>query len=177
MTHGGVWWWREVLGLLRRVSKASGVPLNRLVNLAVLDFLGCKVDVEVLRLEARKLSLLREEADIRKTWCAIARSGSYLEQYAARVLQPQEYRELLKVEGREFGAGDVRDGRVPLKALSPREEQLFKRMCARREEIASELVDIELKLLPRKRWRWRSKRRSKSPRTKVTEKQEKEVKT
>lgn len=167
MALRGVWFWKDVLPLLKRLAKETGTPLNRLVNLAVLEFLrGPNASVERLRLEAHKLELFREEADIRKTWCTIARSGAYLEQYAVRVLMPQEYRELMKVQAREDGFYNVRDvrrGRVPLQALSKREERLFKRMLARREEIAKELVEIELKLLPKKRWRWKIRRRSKSP--------------
>lgn len=159
MSRRKVWVWRSVWPLLRRLLEETGLPFNRVVNLALLRYLGVEVDDEVLRLEARKLELLREEADIRRMWCAIARSGAYLEGYAARVLMPQEYREWMKVERRDSVFSDVRRGRVPLRALSRREEKLFKRMCARRDEIARELVEIELKLLPRKRWRWKSRRR------------------
>ena len=173
MTHRNVWFWKDVLGLLRRLSKESKTPLNRIVNLAVLEFLrGSSVDVEALKLEAQKIGLMREEADIRRSWRLIGRSGSYLESYAAQVLQPREYLEYRKVMRRNVvGAEytDERRGRVPLGALSKKEEKLFRKMMARREEIADELTEIELKLfelrkVPKGKWRWKFKRQvSRSP--------------
>jgi len=158
--------------LLRRVVEGSGLPLNRVVNLALLQYLGGVVTEEELKLEAQKIGLMREEADIRRTWRLIGRSGSYLESYAARVLQPSEYLEYMKVMRRDVTAApysDERRGRAPLAALSKKEEKLFRKMCARREEIAKELTEIELRLfelrkVPRSKWRWKFKRQvSRSP--------------
>jgi hypothetical protein len=172
MSRRRVWVWRDVWPLLRRVVESSGLPLNRVVNLALLQYLGGVVTEEELQLEARKVGLMREEADIRRSWRLIGRSGSYLEGYAAQVLQPQEYREYQKVMRRDVvGAeySDERRGRIPLKALSKKEERLFRKMMARREEIAKELTEIELRLfelrkVPKRNWRWKFNRRVKRTR-------------
>jgi len=172
MSRRRVWVWRDVWPLLRRVVESSGLPLNRVLNLALLQFLRGDVVEEELQLEARKVGLMREEADIRRSWRLIGRSGSYLESYAARVLQPREYLEYMKVMRRDVTAApysDERLGRAPLAALSKREEKLFRKMMARREEIAKELTEIELRLfelrkVPKRNWRWKFNRRVKRTR-------------
>jgi hypothetical protein len=83
--------------------------------------------------------LMREEHGLRRVWAAIGRSGSYLPQYVDRVLRPQE--------------SLFRQGQVPLRALSVKEEEIFRRIAARREVIAQEIVSIQDKLLPEKRFR------------------------
>jgi len=155
--------WKGVYPLVLRFCVEAKLPFNRVVNLALIRFLrGDDVSVEVLKLEARKLELLKEEADLRRTWSTIARSGAYLPKYAARVLKPHEAKQLARVEyaqargfnyDRRYNLGAVEDlprqGAEPLKALSRKEEALFKRVCARREAIARELCEIEEKLLPK----------------------------
>lgn len=172
MSNRNVRFWRELFPLLKRFCVDSKTPLNKVVNIAVLRFLrGDDVTVEVLKLEAKKFELLKEEAELRKTWSAIARSGAYLSKYAARVLKPQEAKQLARVEyaqARDFnydrhynlGAAEdlPREGSEPLKALSRKEEALFKRVCARREAIAKELVEIEEKLLPLEKFRFKPSR-------------------
>ena len=174
MALRSVKFWCEWWPLLRRFVDETKMPLNKVVNVAILRFLrGDDISVETLRFEARKLELLREEAELRKTWCAIARSGAYLPQYVAKVLKPQEVKQLARLEyaqsrgfnyDRRYDLGAAedlpREGAVPLKALSKKEEALFKRICARREAIARELCEIEEKLLPKTKFRFKPKSRS-----------------
>ena len=130
-----VYFWRGLEPLVRRFLSESGLPFNRFVNLAVQGFLG-GCSVEELRLKAKLLGLLREEAELRKVQNCMLRSGSYLPAYVQRTLREP---------GRPVSL--VRDGQVPLKALSPKEERVFRRIAARREQIAKEIVEIEEQLL------------------------------
>ena len=157
MTGCSVWFQRELYHLLREFCRVKGLPFNRVVNLAVSEFLkspsGC--DVERLRLQFRLEELMREEHDLRRVWATIGRSGSYLPQYVDRVLRPQE--------------SPFRQGQVPLRALSVKEEEIFRRVAARREAIAREIVEIQDQLLPKEKFRLkpeparsRSRRRDKT---------------
>ncbi len=141
MTVRAVWFWRELYDSLKEFCRVKGLPFNRVINLAVSEFLkspvGC--DVERLRLQLRLEELMREEHDLRRVWAAIGRSGSYLPQYVDRVLRPRE--------------SMFRQGQVPLRALSVKEEEIFRRIAARREIIAQEIVSIQDRLLPEKRFR------------------------
>jgi len=130
-----VWFWREVERLLLGFCRVNRVPVNRVVNLAVEQFLGV-CDAEELRLRARLARLLREEAEIRRACSAMLRSGSYLPGYVQRVL---------KEPGRPLG--HLPDPQTPLKALNPREERVFRKIAARREQIASEIAEIQERLL------------------------------
>jgi len=130
-----VWFWRDLFPLLVRFCREHGVPFNRVVNDAVRVFLG-SCDIEELRLRARLSSLLREEAELRRIQNCMLRSGSYLPVYVQRTLREP---------GRNVSL--VRDGRVPLKALSPKEERVFRKIAARREQIASEIAELSEQLL------------------------------
>jgi hypothetical protein len=121
--------------LLLGFCREQKVSVNEVVNLAVSDFLGC-CDVEVLRLKARLVVLLREEKELRRTCTAMLRSGSYLPGYVERVL---------KEPGRPLE--HLRTAQTPLKALSPIEEKAFRKIAARREKIAGEIANIQLELL------------------------------
>jgi hypothetical protein len=105
------------------------------VNLAVQQFLGA-CDVEELRLKAKLSGLLREEAELRRVCNAMLRSGSFLPAYVERTLREP---------GRSVGF--VRGGQVPLKALNPREERVFRRIASRREQVASEIAEVSEQLL------------------------------
>jgi hypothetical protein len=135
MSVRSVWFWRDLLPLVKRFCREHNVPFNKIVNLAVQGFLG-NCNVEELRLRARLGMLLREEAELRRVCNAMLRSGSYLPGYVQRTLREP---------GRHVGL--VRDGQVPLKALSPKEERVFRRIAARREQIAREIAEIEEQLL------------------------------
>jgi hypothetical protein len=135
MSVRSVWFWRDLLPLVKRFCREHNVPFNKIVNLAVQSFLG-NCNVEELRLRARLGMLLREEAELRRVCNAMLRSGSYLPGYVQRTLREP---------GRHVGL--VRDGQVPLKALSPKEERVFRRIAARREQIAREIAEIEEQLL------------------------------
>jgi len=130
-----VWFRRDVAPLLLGFCKEHGVSVNEVVNLAVSGFLGC-CDVEVLKLKARLVVLLREEKELRRTCTAMLRSGSYLPGYVERVL---------KEPGRPLNF--LSTMQTPLKALNPKEEKVFRRVASRREQIASEIADIQLLLL------------------------------
>ena len=123
--------WKGLVPLLRRFCREHGVSFNRAVNLAVEAFLG-GCDVERLRLEARLALLRREERELRQSCEAMLRSGGYLRGYVERVLmQP--------------GRPQTRLGeRVPLGGV---EREAFLRIAARREQIAREIAELELKLL------------------------------
>jgi hypothetical protein len=135
MSVRSVWFWRDLLPLVRRFCREHGVPFNRVVNLAVQKFLG-SADVEELRLRARLAGLLREEAELRRVCNTMLRSGSYLPAYVQRTLREP---------GRPLSL--VRDGQAPLKALSPKEERVFRKIAARREQIAREIAEVEERLL------------------------------
>jgi hypothetical protein len=109
--------------------------VNEVVNRAVSGFLG-SCDVEGLKLKARLAVLLREEKELRRTCTAMLRSGSYLPGYVERVLREP---------GRPLTFLSVKQ--APLKALNPKEEKVFRKVAARREQIASEIADIQLRLL------------------------------
>jgi hypothetical protein len=130
-----VWVWKGLAPLLVRFCREYGVPFNQVVNRAVECFLGI-CDREELQLLARREALLREEAELRRVCNAMLRSGSYLPGYAQKVLREP---------GRSMGF--VRDGQVPLKALNPGEERVFRKILSRREEIAGEIAAVQLQLL------------------------------
>jgi hypothetical protein len=133
--HGRVWFWRDLYPLLRRFCVDNRVALNRVVNLALEEFFG-KADVEELRLRARLAGLLREEAELRRLCTAMLRSGSYLPGYVQRVLREP---------GRPLT--HLPDPQCPLKALNPKEERVFRKIAARREQIAEEIAVITEQLL------------------------------
>ncbi len=154
MVVRGVWFWKGLFPLLMRFCRENRVAFNRVVNLAVEQFLG-GCDVGELRLRVRLGGLLREESELRQTMRVMLRSGSYLPQYADRL-----FREKYERDESVF----VRRGQVPLKALSPKEEDVARRVLAERERIAQEIADILGQLLPKKRFRLkpsRSRRRAK----------------
>ena len=130
-----VYFWKDLACLVKRFCREHGVSVNRVVNLAVQEFLG-QCDSEELRLKARLAGLLREEAELRKVSNAMLRSGSYLPGYVQKVLREP---------GRPVSL--VRDKQVPLKALNPKEEKVFRRIASRREQIATEIAEITEQLL------------------------------
>lgn len=115
--------------------RTNNVSVNRVVNLAVQMFLG-ECDDEELRLKARLAKLMREEVELRRVCTAMLRSGSYLPQYVEKTLREP---------GRSVSL--VRGGQVPLKALNPNEERVFRKIATRREQIAAEIASIQEQLL------------------------------
>lgn len=94
---------------------------------------------EQLGLEVRRQQLLLEEAGLRQTLKVLLRSGAYLPQYAQKLF-----------EGKDPKDFAYRKGRLPLPALaSAKEQEIVKRILARRERIVLELLDIADKLLPK----------------------------
>ncbi|MEM2385736.1 MAG: hypothetical protein QXO67_02025 [Candidatus Bathyarchaeia archaeon] len=114
--------------LLRRFCREHGVAFNRVVNLAVAQFLG-GCDVEELRLRARLALLLRREVELRRVQNAMLRSGAYLGDYVRKRL------------GVPVGPPK------PLAALSGREAEVFRRIAGERERIAGEIASIMERLL------------------------------
>ncbi|MEM3356490.1 MAG: hypothetical protein QW166_01540 [Candidatus Bathyarchaeia archaeon] len=121
--------------MLRRFCREHGLAFNRVVNLAVQSFLG-GCDVEEVKVYARLDCLMREEARLRRIQNCMLRSGSYLPGYVQRVLREP---------GRSLG--HLPDPQRPLKALNPKEERVFRRIAARREQIAAEIAEISERLL------------------------------
>jgi len=117
------------------------VGFNEVVNRGCQLLLG-SADVEELKLRAKLVALRREEADLRQSMRVMLRSGSFLPKYA---------KELFREPGRSVSF--VRDGQVPLKALSPREEDIARRVLAERERLAAEIAEVLDKLLPEKKFR------------------------
>jgi hypothetical protein len=135
MVVKAVWFWKDVFPLVRRFCSEHHVSFNRVVNLAVQSFLaGC--DVEELRLRAKLSALLREENELRLYTRVMLRSGSFLPRYAAKILREP---------GRALDW--IRSGQIPLKALAPSEERVFRRVLARREAIAKEITNVLGELL------------------------------
>lgn len=146
-----VYFWKTLSPLLRRFCREQGVSFNKVVNLAIENFLGV-CDVEELKWKARVSALLREERELRRVCSAMLRSGSYLPGYVHRVLREP---------GRPLS--HLPDPQRPLKALNPKEEKAFRKIASRREEIASEIADIQLQLLRSvKPFRLKPDRRSRS---------------
>lgn len=153
MSVSSVRFWKGVLPLVLRLRKA-GFGLNRAVNEALLFWMGERSDEE-LRLRAKLVLLRKEEAELRQTMRVMLRSGSYLPQYADKLFRER------------YDRGEsafVREGQVPLKALSRKEEDVARRVLAERERIAREIAEVLDRLLPKKRFRLkpsRSRRRAK----------------
>jgi hypothetical protein len=134
MSGRWVYFWKGLAPLLKRFCREHNVAFNKVVNLAVQDFLG-NVDVERLRLEAELDCLLREEAYLRKVSNAMLRSGAYLPSYVVKTLR--------KPNGFEL----VRHGEIPLEAFDKREAKVFLKICAKREIVAKRICEIEEQLL------------------------------
>lgn len=130
-----VYVWRDLAPLVLRFCRERNVNFNEVVNRAVSAFLGA-CDVEELRLKARLAMLMKEEAELRRVSVCMLRSGSYLPGYVRRVLREP---------GRSLS--HLPDPQRPLKALNPREERVFRKIVARREQIAREIAEIEERLL------------------------------
>ena len=136
MSKCSVRFWVELWPLVHRFCREHGVSVNRLVNEAVSAFLQVSFDDGVSRLLAEKILLKEEERQLREDWNLIRRSGSGLAGYV---------QEVLREPGRPVSL--VRHGQMPLKALKPREEEVFRKIATKREQIAARLAEIELELL------------------------------
>jgi len=137
MSRRVVRFWCGLYPLLLRFCRERGLAFNRVVNLAVLEFLKGGVDDGRLRLEAELDVLLREEARLRRVQNAMLRSGAYLPGYVARVLR------------KPGGLSELqRRGELPLEALADkREVQVFLKIAQKREMVAKRICEIEEQLL------------------------------
>jgi hypothetical protein len=111
--------------------------------LAVEAFLGV-CDVDELKVWARINALCREEVELKRVSRTMLRSGSYLPQYADQLFREKYDRSEPSL---------IRRGQVPLKALSPKEEAIMRRVLARREAIAQEIAELLDKVLPKEKFR------------------------
>lgn len=146
-----VWVWRDLRPLLRRFCRESGLGFNRVVNLALEQFLGSAGQVSgELRLRVRLAGLMREECELRRQSRVMLRSGSFLPKYADRILRSHD--------------SPIQQGQKPLRALSRREEEIFRRILARRDKIVKEIVGIQDRLLPKEKFRLAPKRHRRSRR-------------
>jgi len=128
--------------------KRLGFPVNRAINEALLHWCGVQGDEE-LRLRAKLVLLRSQEAELRQNMRVMLRSGSFLPQYADRLLREKYDRS---------DPAFVRHGQVPLRALSRKEEDVARRVLAERERIAQEIADVLSQLLPKKRFRLKPSR-------------------
>lgn len=127
----------HVLGLAKKLGCSFSCAVNLLLEAMISEGLAGNVE-EHLGLEVRRQQLLAEEAALAQIQKVLVRSGAYLPQYAQRL----------------FGGKDPKDimlgkGRLPLPALaSVKEQEIVRRILARREHIVLELIEIADKLLP-----------------------------
>jgi len=131
----------HVLSLAKKLGCSFSCAVNLLLEAMISEGLAGNVE-EHLGLEVRRQHLLAEEAALRQIQKVLLRSGAYLPQYAQRL----------------FGGKDPKDtasrkGRLPLPALaSVKEQQIIRRILARRERIVLELLEIADKLLPKEQF-------------------------
>ena len=151
-----VYFWRDVWPLLRGLSKRSKTAVNRLVNLAVQAWLGVCSEEE-LRVWAEVAGLVREDCMLRRVSSAMLRSGSYLPKYADKLFRPPWDADGVSAREGLFYV-KPRVGDVPLKALSPKEEKIMRRVLARREAIAGRIAELLDRVLPKEKFRLLPKR-------------------
>jgi len=142
MVHRNIWFWKELYADAALFCRREGVSFNEVVNRAVQGFLG-DCSLKELKLRARLAGLMREEAELRRICSCMLRSGAYLPSYAERVLKEE------KGPDREGGpfTYSAGEGDRPLRALNREEEQVFRKIIARREEIVCEVTRIQCELL------------------------------
>ena len=128
-----------VKGFAERLGCSFSSVVNLLLEKVIETNLAGSVE-ECLGLEVKRLQLMDEEVDLRRTLNVILRSGAYLPQYAEK---------LFGGESPTF----LKESRLPLPALtSVKEQDIVRRILARREKVVSELLEIEDKLLPEERF-------------------------
>lgn len=139
----GTYYKGYVLAYVSSLAEKLGCSFSAVVNLLLEKVIEKNLAgpiEESLGLEVRRLQLIEEETGLRQTLKVILRSGAYLPQYAEKL----------------FGGEKptmFRKGRLPLPALTDvREQNIVRRILARRENVVSELLEIEDKLLPEDRF-------------------------
>jgi hypothetical protein len=131
-----------VLGVAEKSGCSFSCAVNLLLEKTVSGGLAGEVE-EQLGLEVRRQQLLAEEAGLRQILKVLLRSGAYLPQYAQKLF-----------EGRDPKDFAYRKGRLPLPALaSAKEQEIVRRILARRERIVMELIEIADKLLPKEQFK------------------------
>ena len=130
-----------VLGVSEKLGCSFSCAVNLLLEATISQGLIGEVE-EALALEVRRQQLLFEEAGLRQTLKVLLRSGAYLPEYARKLFEGKD--------ARDFA---YRKGRLPLSALaSAKEQEIVKRILARREQIVLELLGIADKLLPKEQF-------------------------
>jgi hypothetical protein len=141
----GVYFKDYVFAFVFGFAEKSRCSFNCAVNLLLEKIISQGLSVQVeeeLRLEVRRQQLLAEETSLRQTLTVLLRSGAYLPLYAQGLFEGKDPRDLA-----------YRKGRLPLPALaSAREQEIVRRILARRERIVMELIEIADKLLPKEQF-------------------------
>ena len=133
-----------VSGLASKLGCSFSSTVNSLLEKTISESLKVRGEVEeTLSLEVRRKQLLAEEAGLRQTLNVLLRSGAFLPQYAQKLFGGQDPKDIAS-----------RKGRLPLPALaSAKEQEIIRRILARRERIVLELIEIADKLLPKEQFK------------------------
>lgn len=139
----GTYYRGYVLAYVSGLAGRLGCSFSSVVNFLLEKVISESGEVEeALSLEVRRQQLLSEEAGLRQTLKVLLRSGAYLPQYAQRLFEGKNSKDLVS-----------RKGRLPLPALaSLKEQQIVRRILARRERIVMELLEIADRLLPKEQF-------------------------
>jgi hypothetical protein len=145
MVTKSVWFNADLVQASFAFCRVYKVSFNKLVNEALSNYLG-RADTDELELQVKLYLLLKEEKELRQVSSAILRSGAYLPSYAEKVLMTEKGK--LSGENSPFTYNKGYDeGRKPLRALSKEEEEAFRKICGRREEIIKEITAIKIQQL------------------------------
>lgn len=141
----GTYYRDYVLAYVSGLATKLGCSFSSVVNFLlekVISESACGEVEEALTLEVRRQQLLAEEFALRQTLKVLLRSGAYLPQYAQKLFGGKD--------PKDFGQ---RKGRLPLPALaSTKEQEIVRRILARRERIVMELIEIADKFLPKEQF-------------------------
>jgi len=139
----GTYYRGYVLAYVSGLAEKMGCSFSSVVNFLLEKVISESGEVEEpLTLEVRRQQLLAEEFALRQTLKVLLRSGAYLPQYAQKLFGGKD--------PKDFGQ---RKGRLPLPALaSTKEQEIVRRILARRERIVMELIEIADKFLPKEQF-------------------------
>lgn len=135
----GTYYKGYVLAYVSNLAERVGCSFSRAVN-CLLDRAigeGLSEVEERLSLQVRKARLLEEEANLRETLRVILRSGAYLKDYAKELLLG-DFKQISNLKNRVGIFAHVK----------PKELNVILRILKRREDLVSELLEIEDRLLP-----------------------------
>jgi hypothetical protein len=142
-----VYFCKGVFKPFSELARRSGTSVNRLVNLAVENYVG-GCDVDSLRAFVEIGRLCREEKFLINVSKTMLRSGSYLPQYADRLFRSSEDSGRRRI----MPMGYSRQDRELRKVLDPMEEEVMRRVLARREAVAQRIAELLDKVLPQEKF-------------------------